>query len=154
MLCWIIALCLLWEENVSSKSQKTACHLYRCWPGLTSFSFWDLVISQHKVMQPQAMKMWGFSGLAAYQQLRLMHEWEQVTYSQYCVESFVVHALGTRKHYFFWKYSVCILLFWATFFWGVCGGNTERDSIIFKAVVLQQAFQSWAKFSRALCVLE
>lgn len=60
-------------------------------------------VSQHRMMQLQAVKMWGFTELAAYQQSSLMHEGEQVTYSKYCTEPFLVYALGTRKHYLLLK---------------------------------------------------
>lgn len=93
-----------------------------------------LVVPQRKVVQLQAVKTWGFPGLAASQQSSLMHETEQVTYSEHCMGLFLMHALGTRKRYVPWKHSVCTLLF--SRFWGVCVENTERDSSMFKTVFL------------------
>lgn len=78
-------------------------------------------------MQPQAMKTWGFPGLAAYQQSSLTHERKQVTYSKYCMELFLMHAVGTRRHHLPRKHSICILPFCATFsggsVWGILRGT-------------------------------
>lgn len=87
--------CLLKARVLLSPKQTLA------WPDLAKLLRFG--VSQHRMMQLQAMKTWGFTELAAYQHSSLMHEGEQVTYSKYCMEPFLVHALGTRKNYLLLK---------------------------------------------------
>lgn len=98
-------------------------------------------VSQHRVMQLQAVKTWGFAELAAYQHSSLMHEGEQVTYSKYCTEPFLVHALGTRKYYLLLK-AAC--LYASVLLFERMGGlrGEYREAHQRMEYFLQQAFRS------------
>lgn len=126
MLCWSIALCFLRGGSLVQKQKNCLSPvLLLAWADLAQ-SWWY----QHEVVQPQAMRTWGFPGLAASQQSSLMHEIVQVTYWEHCMGLLVVHAPGTRKQSVPWQCSVCTLLFYLL--WGGCVGNTGRDSSVFK----------------------
>lgn len=90
----------LWKPGYCLSPMQTLA-----WPDLAQLL--RCGVSQHRVMQLQAVKTWGFAELAAYQHSSLMHEGEQVTYSKYCTEPFLVHALGTRKYYLLLK-AACL----------------------------------------------
>lgn len=117
MLCWSIALCFRRGESLVQKQKKCLVH---CAAADLAQIWWY----QHKVVQPQALKTWGFPGLAASQQSSLMHETEQVTYSEHCMGLFLMHTLGTKNRYVRWKHSICTLLFYV-FLGVVCGGYWE-----------------------------
>lgn len=135
----------LWKPGYCLSPMQTLA-----WPDLAQLL--RCGVSQHRVMQLQAVKTWGFTELAAYQHSSLMHEGEQVTYSKYCTEPFLVHALGTRKYYLLLK-AAC--LYASVLLFERMGGlrGEYREAHQRMEDFLQQAFRSWAKLSRASWVL-
>lgn len=120
MLCWRIALCFQRGESLIQEQKNCLSPvLVLAWPAFAQIWWY-----QCEVVQPPAMRTRGFPGLAASQQSSLMHETEQVTYSEHCMGLFLVHVLGTRKHSV--PRSTQFVHFCSTFFgecvWGILRG--------------------------------